>query len=103
MLNAKSRRPAFINSHDLSRKPVPIPDHVEDTALRDHALSAVELTFLGHALEGFAGTLDPVLVVVAFRRQQLHDGIAADGGGAAEGRRSEINRLSDVVLVRLER
>src|SRR5674476_1656638 len=65
-----------ILAHDLVRKPVP--------TFRDHALDAVELAFLGDAFEGLAGTLDPVLVVVAFRRQQLEHRIAAGGGGAAK-------------------
>ena len=30
---------------------------------------AVELAFLGHALEGFTRTLDAVLMLVAFQRQ----------------------------------
>src|ERR1700688_100054 len=63
---------------------------------------AVELTFLGHALEGLAGTLDPVLVVIAFRRQQLYHGVATGGGGTAECRRGEVNRLAHLILVGLE-
>src|ERR1022692_5257277 len=82
----------YILAHDLVRKPVP--------TFRDHALDAVELAFLGDAFEGLAGTLDPVLVVVAFRRQQLEHRIAAGGGGAAKRRRGEVNRLADLVLVR---
>src|SRR5690349_7489000 len=38
-------------------------------------LVAVELAFLGHALEGFIGALDAVLVILTVRRKQLHDPI----------------------------
>ena len=34
---------------------------------------AIELAFFRHALEGLAGALDPILMFIAFRRQQLHD------------------------------
>src|SRR6516162_1139789 len=36
-------------------------------------LVAVQLAFLGHALERLVGTLDTVLVILAIGRQQFHD------------------------------
>jgi len=62
---------------------------------------AVELAFLGHALEGFPRTLDPVLVFVPIGRQQLDDFIAAAGAGTPHGAGGKINRLADVKFVRL--
>src|SRR5438128_8264817 len=40
---------------------------------------AVELAFLGHALERLAGTLDAVLVIIAVGRQQLDDLVRSVG------------------------
>jgi len=34
---------------------------------------AIELTFFRHTFERLAGALDPVLMLVTFRRQQLDD------------------------------
>src|SRR6185503_20135477 len=67
------------------------------------ASGAVELAFLGDALEGLAGALDAVLVVVAVRGQQLDDGVAARGGRAAEARRRIVNDLAHPVFVRIHR
>jgi len=64
---------------------------------------AVELAFLGHALESLAGALDAVLIVVAIGRKQSDDFIAAAGGGAPHTAAGKIDGLSDVELVSLQR
>src|SRR5665213_923636 len=66
------------------------------------ALDPVQLAFLGDALEGLNGTLDPVLVVVAFWGQQLDHRIGAGSGGTTEGRRGVINYLTDLITMGLE-
>ena len=67
---------------------------------RQQPLGAVELAFLGDALEGFTGTLDPVLIVVTFGRQQLDYDIAAGRRGAAKSRRGVEDRFTNLVFVR---
>ena len=34
---------------------------------------AIELAFFRHTLEGLARAFDPILMFIAFRRQQFHD------------------------------
>src|SRR6185312_14578833 len=63
---------------------------------------AIELTFLGDALESFARALDPVLIIVALGRKQLHHLVAAGRSRAPESRRRVIDRFTDLVLVRLQ-
>ena len=60
---------------------------------------AVELAFLGHALERLAGTLNPVLMFVAFGRQQLHNLVAAAGPGTSHRTGGKINRLAHMKFV----
>src|SRR5712691_12986681 len=64
---------------------------------------AVELAFLGHALERLACTLDAVLVIIAVGRQQLDDRIGFVGAGAPHRSRGKIDGLSDRELVSLQR
>jgi hypothetical protein len=59
----------------------------------------IELAFLGDALEGFAGTLDPILVVVAIEGHQFDDLVGSVGGHMPDRPRREINRLADVEFV----
>src|SRR5512139_4118451 len=65
--------------------------------------TAVELAVLGNALEGLTGTLDPVLIVVALRRQRLYDGVTAGRRCAAKRRRGVIDSFTHLVLVRAHR
>src|SRR5664279_4605421 len=55
----------------------------------------VELTFLGHPLESLGRVLDPVLAVVAVRRQQPDHLIGAAGGRTGDIAGSEIDGLSN--------
>jgi hypothetical protein len=61
---------------------------------------AVELAFLGHALEGLAGTLNPVLMFVTFGGQQLHNLVATTGPGTSRRAGGKINRLAHMKFVR---
>src|SRR5690349_19531824 len=61
--------------------------------------SAVELAFLGDALEGLTGTLDPVLIVVTLRRQQFDHNVTAGRCGAPKCRRRIEYRLTDLIFV----
>src|SRR5215472_16346423 len=62
-------------------------------------LSPVELAFFGDSFESLTGTLDSVLIIIALRRQQLDNDVAACRCGPAKCRGRIINRLTDLVLV----
>ena len=57
------RRPPQCREASRRHKPVELQEPLPPLPV------AVELTFLGNALEGFARTLDAVLMLVAFQRQ----------------------------------
>src|SRR3974390_827537 len=59
----------------------------------------VELAFLGHTLEGFGRTLDPVLAVVAIGRKQTDHLVGTAGGRTRDIAGSEIDSLTNVVFV----
>ena len=58
-----------------------------------------ELAFLGNPLEGFGGALDPILEIVAIRRQKADHLIGSAGGGPGYVACGEIDSLSNAVLV----
>src|SRR5215468_46605 len=58
-----------------------------------------ELAFLGHPLESFARTLDAILAIIAFGRQQTNHLIGAAGGRTRHIACSEIDTRSNSVLV----
>jgi len=66
---------------------------------RDALAIAIQLAFLGDALERLARALDPILLLIAFRRQQLDDLERTAGPETAErsGRVPDI--LADGILV----
>jgi hypothetical protein len=74
-----------------------IADGVETSGLCSE--SAVELAFLGHPLEGFFGTLDAILVVIAFGGKQLHDPIRTICGHVADRPRRKIDGLANLKFV----
>ena len=100
------RRIAFAEGHIVaSGRRVSVTHHSQWLGRKCERADSdtVELTFLGDAFEGFAGTLNPVLIVIAFGRQQLDHRIATAGSGATEARRGVINCIADSVLVRHHR
>lgn len=64
---------------------------------------AVELALLGHAFERFTGALDAVLVIVAVRRKKLHDPVSAIRRHVADRPGREIDGLTKLVFVFLQR
>lgn len=54
----------------------------------------MKLAFFSHALEGFGLTLDPVLAIVAFRRQQPDHLIGSRGGRTRHVASGEIDRVT---------
>jgi hypothetical protein len=65
--------------------------------------NAIQLAFLHYPLVRFTRALNPILKIIAFRRQQLHDLIDTVGATTAEGSRHETYRLADFEFVILHR
>jgi len=64
---------------------------------------AVELTFLGDALERFTRALDTVLIIIAVGRQQFDDLVTAARPCTAHRTGREVDGLSDRELVCFQR
>src|SRR6186997_1443133 len=64
---------------------------------------AVELAFFGDAFESLTGTLNPVLIVVTLRWQQLYHRIASGRCRATKRRRGVIDDLTNLIFVGAER
>src|SRR5690606_10708065 len=58
----------------------------------------VELTFLGHALESLTGILDPILVLIALRRQQFYNLERTAGTEPAKRAGGVANVLADRIF-----
>ena len=61
-----------------------------------------ELALFGHALKCFAGIFDPVLIVIAIRRQQPHHLVRPARARARDGARRKQYGLTDPKLVRAQ-
>jgi hypothetical protein len=60
---------------------------------------AIELAFFGYALKCFAGTLDPILMLVAFQWQQSDDLERTRGTETAERTGGVSHTLADRIFV----
>jgi hypothetical protein len=73
------------------------------TGVRPIHLRIFELAFPHHALERLVRILDAVLVVGPVGRKKLHNLIRAVGGHMADRARREVDGLTDLKLVFLQR
>jgi len=61
--------------------------------------NAIQLAFLDHPLVRFIGIFNPVLVVIAFGRQELRDFVNAVRTAATERSGRKADRLTDFEFV----
>lgn len=84
-----------------SKRGITRPFRLDDFVAGTGPLSggAAELTFLDDPLVRFAGALDPVLIVIAFGRQQLCDLILAVAAATAERPGGVTHTLADLEFI----